>query len=309
MKNFTKQLAYDCTLTHTLWQLHAECTEKLYDLWEALYEDGSLEHCQALDQAITELTKLITQCEDLIDAAQLPKSKHFSIRAIFFGGEQGIVRIIPVGIQGKHEDFRDGGMPMHYTAPFINLNADTRLWHERWKSKLEEYRENLESYRKKILPKQPKKLSKAKANELEKMVTRYVWLLGLLRDVWQYTDTHNTVLLKGYAGAHVLEGRVKYNAHTGEVFYGRERASHPKVQSKEGVVWKMLYECRLPMRRASYTKLQSYEREDGKPVFSSLNDSITSDIAKWNSKFAKFGVSVLHKSGNGIALEVTALKR
>lgn len=101
----------------------------------------------------------------------------------------------------------------------------------------------------------------------------------------------------------ILEGDVSYNPQTKAVFYANELVSHPRANSKEREIWRLLFESKSKPRRVSYEALRKVNDDRGHTLFPQLDDSITSDLNKWNTKFTRFRVSVLHKDGSSIFLK------
>lgn len=100
-----------------------------------------------------------------------------------------------------------------------------------------------------------------------------------------------------------LVGSISYCPETSEVFFGHIRVSKPpRANSMERSVWRLLYECDTMPRRATFERLEQAKDSRGHTLFSRLDDSITSDIEKWNKKFKRFGVNVLHKDGDSIVI-------
>ncbi len=107
----------------------------------------------------------------------------------------------------------------------------------------------------------------------------------------------------------MLNDSIKYYPATHQVFFKDKIASKPRVNSKERLIWKGLYNSKEIPRRVLFSSLLDERDDSGQIIFTDLGESITSDINKWNKGFKPFGVAALHKDGKSIWLDVQPIKK
>lgn len=306
-----KNSIYDYSKKSTLWDFHEELTDKLYEVFVLLYEEEVLFHSQATDLMVKTVIDLISECELMMNTKKLTRSKFLPVSGLFFGQPNAFERIAILQLQKKDveadDDFRDGGMPQHFDTPFIGLIADTELWKDRWSKLIEKYIQ--QSNHLKSQQNLKGKLPESTAQKLRKTISKFYWAMGMLRDIRDYSTGILDESSIGLGNAVIMDGKVRYIPSERAVFIGSKHVATLRKGCMEHMVWQMLYRSTQRPRRVGFSALIKCKKEDGKLIFrENIGTYIDSDIAKWNKKFRKFGVTVLHRKHGGIFLKVKRLK-
>ena len=298
MDCFPKSAYYDSASVKDLWNLYVEFHELLIDFLEEFYE-GSFDYSQGIDVIVRNLKICICKCEEALQIEQhCDRYKDFHAYEDLFED----IRKNPHLRANRERDgtLRFTGIPVDFTSPYYGIRADRSLWNTRWKPKLLKHLKYAIESQSRFLPKM-KKFGKESERLFAEIIKRYSGILRRLGDVEQYC-LEGAGTRQRFRAKNPLVDRISYDPHEGVVYYGKDIASRPRKDSQEWLVWKLLSESENPKRTATFERLQACKTPQGRPLFPTIDDSITTLLSRWNMKFRCFGVVPLHKEGKSVVL-------
>lgn len=295
MDRFDEFADCDKTLRANLWNFYAELNGLLERVLDDFYEGGY--YSQAAHWAINNLRRCIDEAEQALElSAHWPDYRHyrFNDRFLVDPGDQGFVFV------GEGGDVRSAGLPTDFSMPFFGLNADRSVWNARWKPQLQSRWGRVTDWAQSHLAALPAILDQGGYVAFDELVKQYRYIHTMLRDLEQYGKSAEE--FSRFMETRVLIDRIRYHPGSGELLYGTEHVCKLGKDTQEWLVWKMLHESVEFPRRVSYDRLGAYMTSQGRRVFTQIDESVTTQVARWNKRFEKYDIKPLHTEGKTIVL-------